>query len=72
MVLYLYLETHLSLNLVWSIYGGLTSGTKIPLQEVELKIGGGLTCGGGLMAGFYGISNVMYGLVIVVVHLYEI
>ena len=43
----LYLETDAILNLVSSIYGGLTSEIKIPLQELELKLGGGLTCEGG-------------------------
>ena len=36
---------------------GLTSEIKIPLQELELKVGGGLTCEG--VAGFYGIRYVI-------------
>ena len=45
--------------------GGLTSGTNIPLQEVEVKIGGRITCQGGLMAGFYGTN---YAIRILTLH----
>ena len=37
--------------------GGLTSEINIPLQELELKIGGGLTCERGVMAEFYSMCN---------------
>lgn len=35
--------------------GGLMRETKIPMQELWLKMGGGLVCEGGILAGFYGI-----------------
>ena len=36
--------------------GGLIRETKLPMQELELKMqGGGLCARGGVIAGFYGI-----------------
>ena len=40
--------------------GGLIRETKVPMQELELKMergGGGLMCEGGVIAGFYGITD---------------
>jgi hypothetical protein len=34
--------------------GGLIHETKIPMQELELKMEGGLCARGGVIAGFYG------------------
>ena len=36
--------------------GGLIRETKLPMQELELKMQGGLIREGGVIAGFYGIS----------------
>ena len=47
------LVTKLGIVHIW----GLTSEIRIPLQELELKIGGGLTCEGG----FYGIISHIHG-----------
>jgi hypothetical protein len=35
--------------------GGFICETKIPMQELELKMEGGLCARGGVIAGFYGI-----------------
>ena len=63
LVLLLYLEPHSVLfgnNHIW--WGGLIRGIKIPQQELEPKMQGGLIRGGGgggggggVIAGFYGI-----------------
>ena len=34
--------------------GGLIRETKVPMQELELKMEGGLCARGGVIAGFYG------------------
>ena len=34
--------------------GGLICKTKLSLQELELRMQGGLMCDGGVIAGFYG------------------
>ena len=48
----LWLVTKLGIVHIWGV---LTSKIKIPLQELGLKIGGGLTCEGGVIVGFYGM-----------------
>ena len=40
----------------YSQVGGLIRETKVPMQELELKMQGGLCARGGVIAGFYGIS----------------
>ena len=38
--------------------GGLIRETKLPMQELELKMQGGLCTRGGVIVGFYGIKTI--------------
>ena len=40
--------------------GGLIGETKIPMQELEPKVQGGLCMRGGVIAGFYSICNYIH------------
>ena len=47
--------------------GGLIRETQVPMQELELKMEGGLMCKGGVIAGFYDNNrhcNVIYAVYI--------